>query len=311
MEGRRGLLIRLTVSAAVVALVWRQLAAGEVLGLLASAPWWAFAVPTALMLTNAWLHALRTKLLLRAAGVSVPLWPLYGALLRAVFVGLVLPTGGGELAKVAMVGRLTGRPDAALAALAAARLLELIPWSALLLFGLASGIIGHDPLLVVTATIASSAFLGAVLIAAVGARLGPALARRLPGRLGLFAERSAQALLAVGQQPALVAAALALAVPFALLNGLAIWTALHGHGIALRYIEVLAIFPAADVLTSLPITISGVGVREGVFVHVLAPFGVGEAAAVAAGLTRWAGELGRAAVGGLWLVVHRGREQSV
>jgi hypothetical protein len=49
----------------------------------------------------------------------------------------------------------------------------------------------------------------------------------------------------------------------------------------------------------LPVTLSGVGVREGVFVHALARFGATEELAVAIALTRWTGELGRAAVGGL------------
>jgi uncharacterized membrane protein YbhN (UPF0104 family) len=97
-----------------------------------------------------------------------------------------------------------------------------------------------------------------------------------------------------------------LAFPFALINGLVVWIVLVAYGIDMSYAEVLAVIPAADTLISLPITVSGLGVREGIFVYVLAPWGADEAVAVAAGFTRWTGELGRALAGGLLLVVGAG-----
>lgn len=53
-------------------------------------------------------------------------------------------------------------------------------------------------------------------------------------------------------------------------------------------------------------TISGVGVREGVMARALAPYGAAPTLAVAIALTRWTGELGRAALGGVLLWVDRG-----
>lgn len=306
MSTWRGRLLRLAITAAVAGWVWRQVAAGDVVTLLASTPWWAFVVPTALMLLNAFIHAIRVRLLLRAAGVEAAVWPLYGALLRASFLGLVLPTGGSEVAKVATVGRLIGRSEAALAALLAARLLELVPWTALLLLGLWAGVAERDPLLGAAAIGFSAAFSAAVAVAVVGVWRGPVVVGRLPGRVGRFARRSAEALVAVGRRPRLVGLALLLAVPFALINNVAIWAALRGSGVeALGLGEVLCLFPVADTLIALPVTISGIGVREGVFVRALAPWGVGEAQAVTAGLVRWVGELGRAAVGGVWLTASR------
>lgn len=302
-------LVRLGVTAFVVNWVWHQIADESVLGFLAAVPWWGFLCPTVLMLLNGLLHAVRTQLLLEATGVRVRLWPLYGAILRALFIGLVLPTGGSEVAKVALVGSLTGRPDAALAALLAARLLELIPWTGLLLFGLAYGIGALDPLLGWSAVVFSLAFSGAVLLAVLGVYRGPALAGWLPGRLRPFAMRSASALLAVRSRPDLVFAALLLTLPFAVLNGLAIWIALLGNGISMGYVDVLAIFPAAETLISMPVTISGVGVREGVFIRVLSGWGATDDQAVSAGLTRWAGELGRASVGGIWWLLSQGQRQ--
>lgn len=310
MQRHWRLALRVVITLAVLLWVGRQVAAREVLTCLQAVPWWAFVCPMLLMLSNAMLHAIRTQLLLRATGVNVSLWALYGALLRAVFVGLVLPTGGGELAKVAFVGALTEKPDAALAALMAARLLELIPWAGLLLFGLAYGVGDIDPLLGWAALFFAVLFLSVVTLAFWGAGQGAAVGQRVPGRVGDFLVRASHALVAVKSRRDLMLWALLLAVPFTLCNALAIWTALQGNDIPLRYIDVLAVFPAADTLISLPITINGLGVREGVFVRVLAPWSTTEAQAVSAGLTRWSGELGRAAVGGIWLLVHQTRTKN-
>ena len=204
---------------------------------------------------------------------------------------------------VAWLTRVTGDGGAVVAAVVGVRVLELLPWAGLLLFGLSQGLLTRDPLIGSSAVIFSVVFLGVVVLSAVGVRSGPGIARRIPGRPGRFIERCAHALQRVLVRPGLVLAVFLLAVPFALINCLSIWVALQGHGIALSYVEVLALFPAADTIISLPVTISGVGVREGVFVHALAPWGVGESLAVAASLTRWTGDLGRAAVGGALFVI--------
>ena len=302
-SGRLWLLLRLAATAAAVAWVVSRIEPGEALQHLRAAPAWVYLVPVALMTLNAWIHAVRVQLLLSAAGVVASQGAILGAILRAGFVGLVLPTGGSEVAKVAWLTRVTGEGEAAVAALAGVRVLELLPWAGLLIFGLSQGLLQQDPLIGASAVFFAAAFLGVVGISAIGVRFGPGIARRIPGRPGDFAVRCAEALYRVRRRPGHVLAALLLAVPFALINCLSIYVALVGHGIPLSYVEVLALFPAADTIISLPVTISGVGVREGVFVHALAPWGVSESLAVAASLTRWTGELGRAAVGGVLFVL--------
>ena len=97
--------------------------------------------------------------------------------------------------------------------------------------------------------------------------------------------------------------ALLASFPYAFINCLNVWLIGLAFGLSWRYDDVLGLIPAADALISLPVTLSGVGVREGVFVHALARFGATEELAVAIALTRWTGELGRAAVGGLIALV--------
>lgn len=301
--GRGKLALRLLLTAAAVGWVVSRVDPGEALAHLLAVPPWLYLVVVGLMLINAWLSAVRVQILLAAAGVSAPLSAVLGAILRGGFVGLVLPTGGSEVAKVALLSRVTGESEAAVAALVGVRVLELLTWAGLLIFGLSQGLLEQDPLIGASAVFFSVAFLGVVAVSLVGVRFGPKIARRLPGRLGAFALRCAESLFSVRDRPWHVLAALVLAVPFALINCLSIYVALTAHGIGLTYVDVLALFPAADTIISLPVTISGVGVREGVFVHALAPWGVTESLAVAASLTRWTGELGRAAVGGVLFVI--------
>ena len=137
-------------------------------------------------------------------------------------------------------------------------------------------------------------------------RRGSRLAGLLPGRVGRFAVDVALAFEQI-QEPRRVLLAGLLAFPFALVNGLVVYVLTRAYGLGLAYTDVLALIPAADAVISLPITVSGLGLREGMFVHVLAPYGANEATAVAIGVLRWSGELGRAAVGGVLFLLQGGR----
>ncbi|MCB9762620.1 MAG: flippase-like domain-containing protein [Alphaproteobacteria bacterium] len=296
------LLLRVTLTVGALGWALRRVDLSVARTALAEAPLWAFFVPPALMLVNSALHALRTGLLLDALGVRAPPTALLGAMLKGNFAGIVLPGGGAEVAKAGFLARITSA-DAAVVALVTARVLEFVPWALLLLYGLAWGLAAWDPALGGAAAAFAGAFLAVSGATALGVRWGPTSARRLPGRVGVFGERAASALTRLSHRPARLALVMALALPFKLINGLSVWAVLHAYAVPLPYADVLAIFPAADALISLPITINGVGVREGVFARALAPLGTPAEVAVAAALTRWCGELGRAAVGGLWFLI--------
>lgn len=287
---------------------------------LASAPRWLYVVPAALLLLNSCVHALRLRVLLRAAGAPVPLPGIVGAMLKAAFIGTALPTGGSEVAKVGFLARLCGSSEAALAAILVARLLELIPWTLLLLWGLLWGLWGHDPLVAAAATFFALAFSSVLVASALLVRRGPGrvllpmlpaplraavhrLPARLPSSLHDFARRLRAASARLSGDPRALWQAGLLTVPFSLVNCLVAWVIMRAHGLPVSYPDVLAVIPAVDTLIALPITISGLGVREALMVGLLAPFGATHTTAVAVGLTRWVGELGRAAVGGVVLLL--------
>jgi glycosyltransferase 2 family protein len=299
-------LLRVVLSLAALAWVLSRVDLAEARAQLAGLPAWAWLAPTVIYTLNSGLHGLRVRVLMAALGPAPSAAAMWALMLRSAFAGAFLPSGGAELAKVGLLARASGSTEAALASILMARLLELVPWTLLLLWGLRWGIGAHDPVVGLAALVFALAF-GAVLLGSLLlARHGlppPALLRRLPAPLEALARRTHRALGLLSHAPRALLASLLLSLPFSLLNCLTAWLVMRAHGLPVGYLDTLAIIPAVDTLISLPISINGVGVREGLMVGLLAPWGAGEAVAVAVAWTRWTGELGRATLGGLLVLV--------
>lgn len=287
-------LVRLALTVGIVAFLFVRADGVAAFERAASAPWWVYVVPSALLFANSCLHAVRLRLLLSPA-------PPWSGVLRAVllgnFFGLLLPTGGGEAVKGLALGRLTGHMEPAFGALAASRLLEFGPWGGLLVWAGLVVLPGRLDAYVPPTLLAAAAML--TLFAVTWAiLLAPA---RVLGWVPVWAGRERWIRVAsvqVGRGRLLWCAALA--VPFALVNCFVVYAILRGYGVQIAYPEVLGLIPSLDVIISLPITIAGVGVREGMFVVGLGPWGAAPPVAMAAATTRWSGELFRAGLGGLW-----------
>lgn len=292
-------LVRLVGTTLAVAWVVRQIDPGQAWGALTAAPAWAFFVPFALMVTNAGLQGRRYQLLLQAGGVALPWARTTRIVLQALFVGQVLPRGGADVLRVAWLRRDTGRTDAVVAALLVARLLEVLAMLALLLYALSWGVADRWPWVGLAAAGFAGAFLAFTALVLATARFGERAVAWVPwAPVRRHGGRFARALQSVGRDAPRLARAAALTVPMAAGNVLAAWAVMRAYGLALPLGDAFAVVPALDSVILLPVTVSGLGLREGVFVHVLGPMGVAQPVAVAMALTRWAGELGRAALGG-------------
>ena len=283
--------VRLAVAVILLVIVVTRVDPGEAAAQVRSAPWWVFVVPPALLVLNSGIHAIRIGVLLPAPR------PGFLAVLASVlignFFGIFLPSGGGEAAKVVALGRATGDFETALAALATSRLLELIPWGLLCVWGALVVLPDRLPGYVWLAWLTAAGF-SAVLLAVCG--FGPRLGA-LPLPAGLRA-RVAR-LLAFRPPRRHVYASLAASVPFAAINCLVIWLVQRAYGGPLSYGEIMGVAPTLDVVISLPVSVSGVGVREAVYVDGFGAYGVAAPVALAIAFTRWTGELLRAGVGGL------------
>ena len=106
------------------------------------------------------------------------------------------------------------------------------------------------------------------------------------GSLGALGERLrrpvqsvAQALKAYGERPRQVALALLLCLPIHLTHFAMVWVGARGLGIEVDFVTISAVLSVVWMLTMLPISVGGLGLRELGFVFLLAGTGVAESQA--------------------------------
>ncbi len=273
------------------------------LAVLLAAPWWAFGIPFGVLACNAAVQAVRYRLLFAAAGARLPLWVAVRVVLQSLFLGQVVPRGGADVFRVLWLRQATGQTATTLAVLLVARVFEVAVLGGLLVYGLWWGVAERWPWVGASAALFAAAFVGvgvfALAVVLLGERLiawAPLEVLKRQGTLFLTAVRQ------MGKDRRRVVAAAVLTVPLSAGNLGAAWTVLNAYGVVLTVPETLALVPAMDSVILLPVSVSGIGLREGVFVHVLGGLGVTEATAVAMALSRWSAELGRAALGGVLLL---------
>ena len=258
-------------------------------------PLWILIAPTLLMLCNAALHALRVHLLLEAHHHQISYLTVLSAMLKGNFVGITLPSGGSELAKMAWLSKPCGGLDKATAIIVLARMLELFPWGAVILCGVLFGLAEYSTELWIAGGFFGLAFwtVGLVFFGLCWHWWSPPF--RLPDWLSKVLVAARQHSI----QRRTLGLVMLLALPFVLVNAGTVWLILQAFSVPISYGVVVTIFPTADAVISLPISINGIGVREVIFSHVLPSVGITGEVSVAIAWTRWTGELGRATAGGI------------
>ena len=294
------LLLRLLISCVAIGWIGTRLPVRTALESFRALPGWLFLVPVGLMSFNTGVHSFRLWILLRRMGASPSYLSICTAIFRASFVGAFLPTGAGEVAKIYWMAQSVGSTAPVALSLFLARMMEVVCWGFVLLLGWACGVGETFPFL---GKLSLFAGLGFVLIGTLGLaaiwrswRWIPVLARHLgrgEGIPGLVGRLDSRSLGLVG----------AMSITFTVTNALCVWMILREQGLLLAFFDSLWIFSAGDVLISLPVTISGVGLREGVFLHILGVLGLASEKIIAVAWCRWTGELGRALIGGMLFVL--------
>ncbi len=106
--------------------------------------------------------------------------------------------------------------------------------------------------------------------------------KRPPARLRFLVARAEALMVSYRQQKRGLALVLLITMAYHLVTMLITYCTLRAVGIDLSLQANLAIYAVAALALTLPLTIQGVGVREGVYVGLLALFGVGKEATLAA-----------------------------
>lgn len=253
------------------------------------------------------ISALRTYQVTRAQGLPLRYAQVLHALLATNFYGLALPGQlAGSLVTVQRYRRLGADVGSAVVALVFSRATETIAYVSLgLLFAAADVHFALGmPVLIALACVLVAAGVPYGVALSGNAQSGLAgLARgRLEGRPWL---RRVAARIYGLLEPlrtlslAKLALVTALSVAQILLVGLAGWLFAHALGIELGYATVVWVLAVVFVAMILPVSLLGLGVREGLVLVLLAPYGVEAPDAVAWSFLLMLGVLTVAAAGGL------------
>lgn len=221
--------------------------------------------------------ALRWHELLRAASLPVARSTALRAFAFGTFANSVLPTSfGGDAARAWMVPRNGHGLARPLTSVVVDRLSALA-----CLFAIAWAALAADPASVpaslVTALAAVSlAGLVAGVVGALALRQGPAsVSRLLPGRLRPFAGEARQTLLAYGRDRPLLVRLVALGLVYQALAVATLWCVSRAIDLRVEPSLLAVIAPLVLVITVMPVSVAGFGVREGGWVLLLGQAGVG------------------------------------
>lgn len=296
--------VRLGVSALMLAVLVAKVPSFDLADLvprwsLASALW--LAVAAVLTLSGIALSALRWQKVLDALEIRTGLRRLMSHYLAGQFVSNVLPTTiGGDVLRVSRLSRDTGESPGTFASVVLERLTGwlVLPVITIAGFALNPGLrhLGNATSVALALAVGTLVLLAGVLTAAGSTRLGGRFAaragwRRFIGAVHLGIDR-------LRSHPG--AAANVLMAGFAYQLALVLAAVAAAQALGLRpagLTALLAFFPAVLIAQVLPISMAGLGVREGAFVLFLGPLGVASEQAIALGLLLYLLNLGVSLLG--------------
>ena len=256
----------------------------------ASNPAWVLA-SLAIFLVTTWGLSWRWQILLASKGIPEPLGWLTKLYFVSYAVGQVLPTTiGGDAVRI--IDHVRRRPEAK-GEVAAAVLIDRVVGAAATLVLVAVGLavaVGRygDIALYVWVELASLAALGLAVALLFSRRAGKLMERVFPLGRRVRLERPLRTLyLAMHgyrDQPRTLAIALVATIVVQVPRFVATWMCAKAVGVDLSPVPYLVLGPLLILVSMVPFTINGLGVREAFFVAFLARFDVSYDAAFATGL---------------------------
>jgi uncharacterized protein (TIRG00374 family) len=253
---------------------------GELARAVKRGQWGWFAPALALMALATVPGAARWRLILQKAEIDVSALQAVRTFAASLVLNNVLPTSvGGDAARAWSVGRQSGRLlRAALSTMldraTAVACLFLVAWTALAIDAdevpdILVGVLLWITLGLLAATVAAG-------LAAAGMR---PVVRRIPHRLATMLREAWTTLRVWGRSPGLIGWLLILGVLYQLLAVLALLLVGEAVGVNLSFSLAAATAAIVVVAMLVPVSVGGLGVREGGFVLLLGEAGVGGAEA--------------------------------
>jgi uncharacterized protein (TIRG00374 family) len=269
-------------------------------------PVWFYFLSLAVVLGGQVAYAWRWRLLLQASGVSVPFTVVIRQYFVGIFVNNFLPsTVGGDAAKVVFLGRDHGYRRVA-ASVAIDRLLGVGLLALLASAALSLSPISSPRLLAANLSSALIAALSLVLLVVTGVGTGGLAARvtRLGTRAVKLAEQLQRLRLDMAAplaRPAILAQATVVVVGYAVaVSAIYLRFVSVQEGPGPPFLAMFAVVTATTVLSNIPISLNGLGLREQLHASLLAPLGVAPEIAVAISLLLYAHLLVASVIGGVF-----------
>lgn len=285
-RGRLGLILKLSVSLSLLAVLFWKTDRAALFSTFHSLSLPPFLAALLLYLVAEVLSSFRWQLLLRAEGIQASLRRLILLYLEGMFFSLFLPTLiGGDLVRGHRIYRYTDGKEASLASILVERFSGL---AALLAIALATLLVSWDPKVAWPILVLSSAFLlglGVVL----GWTRKPFILRLLEGlpfgglgqKLGAFY----QAIQRYLRHRKVLGQAFVLSLILQVILIYAYSLVAKALGLAIPFTAFLLLIPIATVIAMIPVSVAGLGVREGAMVYLFGKVGLASASALGLSLT--------------------------
>jgi glycosyltransferase 2 family protein len=278
---RRGALaLRILISAALLGAVLVYADVAQVADAIGEGHWGWFVAALSLMAVPVVLGALRWWLFLEGAGIHVPAWSSVRPFAMSFVLNLVLPTAvAGDAVRTWVVGKGSGRLLGAAAATVVDKLTALtclfaLAWIAYL--GDRDAV--PDSVLVVFAWL-TAGLLAAFAVGALAAAGVRPILHRLPQRLALMARDSWRMARIWAGSARLVASVLLLGFAYQALVVTVLVLVAKTVGVDLSFALAAVSASVLLVATLIPVSVGGLGIREGGFVLLLGQAGIDAAEA--------------------------------
>lgn len=294
--------LRVGVTAALMAVALRGVEWPKLVGLFGTIDWrwWAAGFATGLVVQV--IAAVRWALLARPIGFPFSIGLFVWRFFEGAFFSLCLPTSiGGDVVKAYRLSDSTPGRLLAGCTVLADRLAGLAALGVLA----GAAVIGKERSLGLVATLGVGAALLATVLAVIWLAVGS-----LDRLLAVFPEPHAarqfiSRLLPYQMRPSLMTRAVAWSLIVQMGGSVAVAFVARGLGVSLPLSVWFAVVPLIALAMVLPISISGVGVREGGLAFLLAPAGVPAEQAVAIGLLWFLTTIANGLIGGLLFLLDR------
>ncbi|MFT3774485.1 MAG: lysylphosphatidylglycerol synthase transmembrane domain-containing protein [Minicystis sp.] len=280
-------LIRLVGPALLVLVIARMKDPGALVRAVAAASFAPLAIAILLNLVNIHLKVIRWDIILRTRGIVYPRRRAWASFMTSLYVGLLTPGRVGDVLRAQYLKHEIDVPYAeGIASVVVDRLCDLYVLAAFV----AVGVVRYAPVIVgslafVTWAGVAATVLGPLLLLIPGvaeAVLGRAFAKFSPDKDGAGFTRFLEAVRANVGKPLLLTIPLTIAT--FVINYLQGYLIAHAIGLPMSFFDATCLLAIASLLGLLPISVSGVGVRELFFALAFPMLGFSAEAGVGFGL---------------------------